>query len=215
MFTGLIEDVGTLQSRSTLGKAGKLTVKTALPLADVRLGDSVAVNGTCLTVEGVQPRKHTLVFHTLAETLRRTNLGKVTVGGPVNLERALRLGDRLGGHLVSGHVDATAKILHIGRKGDDWVLEVELPEALAPLVVEKGSIAVDGISLTVATAGTDAFTVHLIPHTWAATHLHTAKVGQAVNLEADMVGRYLLRQQQLATGGRPLTREALEEAGFG
>ncbi len=213
MFTGLVEDVGTLAARTLSGDAGKLEVATALPLGEIRLGDSVAVNGVCLTAETAGAGR--LVFHTLAETLRRTNLGGLKTGAPVNLERALRVGDRLGGHIVSGHVDTTAEILEIGRAGDDRVVTIALPDALKPLVVPKGSIAVDGISLTIAALGTDSFRIHLIPHTWNATALRAAKAGDRVNLEADVVGKYILRQRELAdsANGR-VTMDRLADAGF-
>ncbi len=215
MFTGLVEDVGTLAARTLSGDAGKLEVTTALPLAEIRLGDSIAVNGVCLTVEAVNAGAKRLVFHTLAETLRRTNLGDKKNGAPVNLERALRVGDRLGGHIVSGHVDTTAEILEIGRSGDDRTATVALPDALKPLVVPKGSIAVDGISLTIAALGPDRFRIHLIPHTWNATALRAAKPGDRVNLEADVVGKYILRQRELAApaSGR-VSMSTLADAGF-
>ncbi len=215
MFTGLVEDVGVLAARTLTGKAGKLEVTTALPLAEFRLGDSVAVNGVCLTVESVNIGAKRLVFHTLAETLHRTNFGDKKTGAPVNLERALRVGDRLGGHLVSGHVDTTAKILEIGRSGDDYVVTIELPDALKPLVVPKGSIAVDGISLTLAALAADSFRIHLIPHTWNATALRNATAGDRMNLEADMIGKYILRQHDLAesANGR-VSMNTLADAGF-
>ena len=215
MFTGLVEDVGVLAARTLSGKAGTLEIATALPLADFRLGDSVAVNGVCLTVESINAAARRLVFHTLAETLQRTNLGDKKTGTPVNLERALRVGDRLGGHLVSGHIDTTAKILAIGRSGDDYVVTIELPDALKPLVVPKGSIAVDGISLTIAALTADSFRIHLIPHTWNVTALRNAAAGDRVNLEADMIGKYILRQRDLAesAAGR-VSMNTLAEAGF-
>ena len=215
MFTGLVEDVGVLAARTLAGKAGKLEVTTSLPLAEFRLGDSVAVNGVCLTVESVNTGAKRLVFHTLAETLHRTNLGEKKTGVPVNLERALRVGDRLGGHIVSGHVDTTAKILEIGRSGDDYVVTIELPDALKPLVVPKGSIAVDGISLTLAALAADSFRIHLIPHTWNATALRNAAAGDRVNLEADMIGKYILRQRDLAeSAGSRVSMNTLADAGF-
>lgn len=218
MFTGLIEDVGTLVARHSLGHAGKLRVATALPLADVKLGDSIAVNGVCLTVEELIPSAKELVFHTLSETLVRTNLGQIPTGGAVNLERALRLGDRLGGHLVSGHVDGTAAITGITRSADDWVFTIQLPPSLAAGLIMKGSIAIDGISLTVASLTSTSFSVHLIPHTLAKTNLEGATAGRIVNLETDMIGKYILRQAELgqvSTGGnKPVTMENFLQAGF-
>ncbi|OPZ31137.1 MAG: Riboflavin synthase [Lentisphaerae bacterium ADurb.BinA184] len=215
MFTGLIEDVGVLAGRRSLGQAGKLEVRTGLPLNEVRVGDSLAVNGACLTVESVQAAGGTLTFHTLAETLRRTNLGSLPLGARVNLERAMRLGDRLGGHLVAGHIDTTAEICGVRKEDDDWVVTVALPAAIAHLVIVKGSIAVDGISLTVAELAADRFAVHVIPHTWAHTNLAEARAGAAVNLEADLVGKYILRQREVAGGAGGLAMRSLEAAGFG
>ena len=213
MFTGLIEDVGELAARRSLGRSGKLVVRTGLPLAEVRPGDSVAVNGACLTVEAADASSGTLGFHTLTETLDRTNLGACPVGGEVNLERALRLGDRLGGHLVQGHVDATGAILAVDRREDDLVVRLDLPESIRHLVIPKGSIAIDGISLTIAELGREWFEVHIIPHTWSGTSLRSARAGDAVNLEADMLGKYVLRQRALETDGA-VTEESLRQAGF-
>lgn len=216
MFTGLIEDVGQLLARNRSGNTASLTVRTALPAASIAKGDSIAVNGACLTVESVSPADGTLVFHALAETLERTNLGALPNGAPLNLERALRLGDRLGGHLVSGHVDAVAPILEIGRTADDIVLELPVLPALAALVIPKGSIAVNGISLTIAALKERSLTIHVIPHTWIHTGLQHARPGDPVNLEADLIGKYILRARAAATRetGSGISWEGLAEAGF-
>lgn len=216
MFTGLIEDVATLHACRRQGHAAKLDVETALPLADLRIGDSIAVNGACLTVEAIRANARIVVFHTLAETLRRTTLGALASGSPLNLERALRLGDRLGGHLVQGHVDATACLESIGREGDDYVVRVNLPDRLRALVIPKGSIALDGISLTIAELTADSLALHIIPHTWEATNLRAARPGTRVNLEGDMIGKYILRQTQTAHAAPPaaLSMTDLERSGF-
>ena len=213
MFTGLIEDVGELVARRSLGRSGKLEIRTGMPLDELDAGDSVAVNGACLTVEEADAASRRLAFHTLTETLSRTNLAERPLGSEVNLERALRLGDRLGGHLVQGHVDATGPILAIDRREDDLVVRVSLPERIRHLVIPKGSIAVDGISLTIADLGREWFEVHIIPHTWSETSLRSARPGDPVNLEADMLGKYVLRQRELASGGT-VTEASLREAGF-
>ena len=214
MFTGLIEDVGRFVAcRRGTGDAA-LEVATALPLAEVRVGDSMAVNGVCLTVEQVMPESGRLWFHVLEETLTRTNLGALPPGAAVNLERALRLGDRLGGHLVSGHVDLTAALLAVTRVGADRVLRIELPAALAPLVVPKGSVAVDGVSLTIAKLDAGFFEVCLIPHSWSVTALKARRAGDRVNLEGDLMGKFVLRQRELAASGGHLRWDDLAGAGF-
>ena len=213
MFTGLIEDVGHLVARHAAGDAASLEVRTKLPADEIKVGDSIAVSGACLTVEAVRRDTGVLVFHTLSETLGRTSLGARPVGSLVNLERALRLGDRLGGHLVSGHVDTTAQLLRIERRADDLVLTVSLPDTIRALVIPKGSIAVDGISLTVAALQPASFSVHIIPHTWECTNLRSARVGDPVNLEADMLGKYILRWQQVA-GTAAVSMDDLAKAGF-
>jgi len=213
MFTGLIEDVGELIGRHPEGNAGKLEIRTALPLEEVRIGDSIAINGTCLTVEVTRPASCCLVFHTLNETLNRTSLGGLSLGSRVNLERALCFGDRLGGHLVMGHVDTTSVIRRIERTADDYVVTVALPDSLQALVIPKGSIAIDGISLTIADLASDALSVHLIPHTWTHTNLQHAQPGDVVNLEGDMVGKYIVRQQEVGTSSS-VTMDHLHQAGF-
>lgn len=214
MFTGLIEDVGTLLSLTQTGNAAKLQVKSNLPASEISLGDSIAVNGACLTVESLSAG--TIHFHALQETLRRTNLGLQSPGSALNLERALRLSDRLGGHLVSGHVDAMVPILSIGRAGDDLVVTAGLPSDLRELVIMKGSVALNGVSLTVASLEQDSFTTHIIPHTWTHTNLSRLRTGDQVNLEVDMIGRYVLRRMQVQQEQKTsaVSMETLNEAGF-
>ena len=216
MFTGLIEDVGTLLERRPVGRSAKLRIRSGLPLGEIRVGDSIAVNGACLTVEAIDVASHSLAFHCLNETLSRTNLATAAAGSPLNLERALRLGDRLAGHLVAGHVDATAAILRLERREDDIELTVASPADLQDLLVPKGSIAVNGISLTIASLQAESFSVRLIPHTWECTSLRQAQPGDLVNLEGDLVGKFVLRREerrQAAGGG--VTWEQLSQAGFG
>lgn len=212
MFTGLIESTGEFRSRLRQGTSAKLEIAAGFPLGDIELGESIAVNGACLTVEEVDSASGSLRFHCLSETLERTSLGILSPGSVVNLERALCLGGRLGGHLVQGHVDCTAEIFDIGTRGDDTVFCIALPDSIAPLVIHKGSIAVDGISLTIAELKSDSFAVHVIPHTWANTNLREASDGDLVNLEADLVGKYVLRQGRGKTGG--ITMGDLTSAGF-
>ena len=188
MFTGLIEELGEVTGVETLDDAVRVTVRGAVVTADAVPGASIAVNGTCLTVTEVADG----VFSAdvMAETLRRTSLRDIAVGRAVNLERPLRLSDRLGGHLVQGHVDATGTVEH-RQHTDRWdVVRISLPESCRPYVVEKGSIAVDGASLTVSAVGDDWFEVSLIPTTLAATTLGRVTPGDPVNLEVDVLAKY-------------------------
>lgn len=213
MFTGLVETTGILAGMTRTGKSAELLVRCSLPVAELVRGESIAVNGVCLTLTGCG--KGGLSFHALSETLNRSNLGD-SVGRKVNLERALRLGDRLGGHLVSGHIDCRAEVLDIGRVEDDYELRVALPSAVAGQVVMKGSVAVNGVSLTIASLSRSDFTVRIIPHTWAETNLSDLQAGDVVNLETDMLGKFVLRQLELKEEGNGggVTMETLFKAGF-
>lgn len=196
MFTGLVEEAGTVTAVTrTAGGGIRLVVESAVVVADARPGDSIAVNGCCLTVVGRRGRgaRRGLEFDLLEETWRRTSFAQLQPGSPVNLERSLRVGDRLGGHFVTGHVDGTGRITRWERAGPDHVLDIEAPSALLPLLAEKGSVAVDGISLTVAAVAAKTFRVWIIPHTHAVTNLHARKVGERVNLEADLIAKHVAR----------------------
>ncbi|MFA6103208.1 MAG: riboflavin synthase [Victivallaceae bacterium] len=216
MFTGLIESTGKIKSRTVSGNAGKLVVKADKTLPELKFGESIAVNGVCLTLEQ-KLADGSLEFHTLEETLNRTNLGQTAVGGSVNLERALKLGDRIGGHMVSGHVDAVAPVISLKKTGSDYELRISLPEQLRPFLVEKGSIAIDGISLTLVDVTENAFSVHLIPVTLEETALKFRKNGDLVNLEVDMIGRYVQKQLSMmkaADKTSKVTLELLEDSGW-
>lgn len=192
MFTGLVEDLGEVVALENTSSGGvQLFVSAPRIAPEVRLGDSVAVNGCCLTV--AEKPEGLLRFDLLQETLARTSLGGVQGGGQVNLERALQAGGRMGGHFVQGHVDCTTPIVAIEPKGADVRLEIALPEGGGRYLVEKGSIAVDGISLTVAQLGTDRFVLWIIPHTLAHTNLGGRRVGELVNLEYDLLAKYVER----------------------
>jgi len=196
MFTGLISHVGEVADVREIAGGRELVIASALPLAEIDLGASVAHAGICLTLVAKHGATHTVqVSH---ETLARTSLGTWRSGHRLNLERSLRLGDELGGHLVFGHVDAVGEIAGITPDGEYYRLEIMAPAALAPLFAVKGSIAVDGISLTVNEAGPDRFAVTIIPHTWTHTTLGDRRVGDPVNLEADMLARYVARQLAFA-----------------
>lgn len=200
MFTGLIADVGVVERISPRQGGARLAVRpTALPVDELVLGESIACSGACLTVT---ERGGGLVsFDAVPETLARTTLGGWRPGTRINLERALALGDRLGGHLVAGHVDVVGEVLRRVPEGQGARLTISLPPELAPLVAEKGSIAIDGISLTVARAERDRFDVALIPETLARTTLGEAAPGRKVNLEADVVARHVARLQEFAKLG--------------
>jgi riboflavin synthase len=194
MFTGIVEETGVIEAIKPTATAIQLTVRAQVCARGVKLGDSIAVNGCCLTVTKLRRAKagSTLQFDLLKETWERTNLSATAPGASVNLERALAVGDRLGGHFVTGHVDGTGVITRWERSGTDHVLEVSAPKELRPYLVFKGSVAVDGISLTVAGVTKAGFRIWIIPHTLAKTALRERKVGDAVNLEGDLLGKYVL-----------------------
>lgn len=189
MFTGLIETVGRVRSVVPGLGATRLTIATDIPLASLEDGESVAVDGVCLTI--ARRAKGAFAADAVAETLARTTLGALRAGDRVHLERSLAVGDRLGGHLVAGHVDAVAKVLDAKRRGGDVRLTVALPAALRGLVAKKGSIALQGVSLTVSALSTRSFEVALIPETLARTRLGAVRAGDRLNVEADQIARYL------------------------
>ncbi|MBF4462845.1 MULTISPECIES: riboflavin synthase [unclassified Rathayibacter] len=196
MFTGIVEEIGVVTARETSEDAIRLSVRGPLAVEGAQRGDSIAVSGVCLTV--VEHTAEGFTADVMAQTLRMSTLDEVAVGDSVNLERAARLGDRLGGHLVQGHVDGTAQVLDV-RPGDAWrVLRLSLPAEAAPLVTDKGSIAVDGVSLTVSAISAPEepaqwFEVSLIPETLAATTLGSRTVGELVNIETDILARHVER----------------------
>lgn len=212
MFTGLIEEVGTLLAR----RGGQLEVRAPRIAPGLKLGDSVAVNGICLTATSLGGDRFTADVS--ASTLEVTTAGTWTPGRALNLERALALGDRLGGHLVSGHVDGVGRLARRERLGEAWRLVFTMPESLAPFLVPKGSIAIDGTSLTVNEVGADSFGVTIIPHTGAETTVLSLQPGDAVNLEVDLLAKYVHRM--LATYAAPaqpkggLSLETLAACGF-
>lgn len=191
MFTGLIEDLGTVRELRRESNRVRLTVGTAIPAAELHLGDSVAVNGICLTVVDIGTGSFTADVS--PESLECTTLGELSAGSRVNLERALRLNDRLGGHLVSGHVDAVATIGERLQDRNAIRFTFRLPAAVNRFVAEKGSIAIDGVSLTVNSVTEETFAVAVIPHTLAMTTLQEKKTGDCVNIETDLIARYIAR----------------------
>lgn len=215
MFTGLIEDLGTVRVFHKGSASGRITVATGLPMAEIALGDSIAVNGVCLTV--VSLGDGSFNADVSPESLARTGLGELRSGSRVNLERALRLSDRLGGHLVSGHVDAMGMIKARFQDQNAVRFTIEVPQDQMPYLVEKGSVAVDGISLTVNAVGASTFDVAVIPHSLANTTLQWREVGARVNIETDILGKYverLLRKPDNSSGTDRLDLEFLARNGF-
>jgi riboflavin synthase len=199
MFTGLIESVGRVSRVEQIAGGIRLHVRSALA-AELVVGDSLAHNGVCLTI--VSRDAGTFATEISPETLRVTNLGDLVEGSPVNLERPLRPEARMGGHFVQGHVDATGRVTGIVTEGEFWRFSFSYPPELAPLFIPKGSIAVDGISLTVAALRDGEFDVQIIPFTWEQTNLHARRPGDRVNLECDMLGKYVLRFVETAGWAR-------------
>ncbi|WP_396656785.1 riboflavin synthase [Microbacterium sp.] len=195
MFTGIVEEIGAITDVAPSGDGVRLTVRAPKAVSDAAHGDSIAVSGVCLTV--VDRGDDWFTADVMKQTLDMSTLAGVDAGDAVNLERALSATGRLGGHIVQGHIDGTGEVLEV-RPGDRWrVLRIGLPPELAPLVVDKGSIAVDGVSLTVSAAGDDWFEVSLIPETLAATTLGRRSAGDRVNLETDILARHVQRLLQV------------------
>ena len=190
MFTGIVSDVGRVR-RVRRGELLDLTIATALDTATISLGASLACSGTCLTVVAVEPGA--FAVQASVETLTSTTLGEWEEGTPVNLEKSLRLGDELGGHLVLGHVDGVARIVERRPEAESVRFAFEAPEELAPFIASKGSVALDGVSLTVNEVAQIRFGVNIIPHTLACTNFGSLRVGQRVNLEIDLIARYVAR----------------------
>ncbi len=211
MFTGLVEDVGTVTAVRPQGHGRVLTLQTALPLDQVALGASIAVDGVCLTAEAFGPDSFTVTAG--QETLAVTTIGGLQRGRRVNLEQALRVGDRLGGHLVQGHVDGVGQVKTVTPSRESLVVWVDVPPPLRRYVAVKGSITVDGVSLTVNELAGGAFRVNLIPHTVASTTLGDRRPGDPVNLEVDLLARYV--ERLLAEPGEGLTFERLRDLGYG
>jgi len=191
VFTGLIQDVGKVVEASPRRGSVRLGIASTLPVAEMTDGESVAVDGACLTV--AQRRGNRFFADVVAETLSRTTLGRLRPGHRVNLERALRLGDSLGGHMVLGHVDDTVRVAAVQRRGDDVRLRLGLTPAIRRYVAMKGSVALQGVSLTVSALEQEAFEVALVPHTLSRTTLGEARVGDPLNVEVDLLARYLER----------------------
>lgn len=217
IFTGIIEELGVVKSIAINGASGCITIKAKKVLEGTQLGDSIAVNGTCLTVTSINSDGFSA--DVMAETVKRTSLSQVGKGDLVNLERVMILNGRFGGHIVSGHIDGTGTITKYTKEENAIWVTIKAPDEILDLIVEKGSICIDGISLTVATVSDQDFQVSIIPHTAKETTLIHKKVGSLVNLENDIVGKYIKKlmennQEEQAKKASGLTMEMLEEYGL-
>lgn len=197
MFTGIVEEVGVVESIESLDQASRIRITGMLVTSDAQPGDSIAVNGVCLTV--VDPRDGTFAADVMAETLNRSSLSAITVGAQVNLERAARVDSRLGGHIVQGHVDGVGRISSIEIQENWTLVAIAIPPDLSRYLVEKGSITVDGVSLTVVAVTADEFTVSLIPTTLSETTMGFKVAGDYVNLEVDIIAKYVEKMMEART----------------
>ena len=213
MFTGIIEEVGSVVSVQALGGGRRLTVEATFA-PELRVDESVSINGACQTVVATTDTTFSVVA--IEETLRKTTFGSLAAGRRVNLERALKTGGRLDGHFVQGHVDATGEVVGIEKEQTNWLGEIGFDARFAPYLIPVGSVALDGISLTVARLAADTLTVAIIPHTWEHTTVQTWQPGTRVNLEFDMIGKYVVGWLERRAGNdRPaLTERWLREQGF-
>ncbi|OHD81580.1 MAG: riboflavin synthase subunit alpha [Spirochaetes bacterium RIFOXYC1_FULL_54_7] len=199
MFTGIIEELGTVRSAQIRGKTARICINAKTVLDSTKIGDSIAVNGACQTVVAMD--HDSFCMDALAETLKKTTLGSLHAGDQVHLERALTLSTRLGGHLVQGHINARASVRALRREGDNLYLAVAIPEGQERYLVAEGSVALDGVSLTICALRADEFEVNLVPQTCASTTLGARRPGDFVNLETDIIGKYV---ERLVSGGRPI-----------
>ncbi len=210
MFTGIVEELGAVKALRRDAGAARLTISASTVLESTAIGDSICVNGVCLTV--VEKNRSDFSADVAVETLKVTNLGDLKIGAKVNLERALQLSARIGGHLVSGHVDAVGRIREKREEGNGWRIFIEAPANVLRYVIKKGSIAVDGISLTVADVDASGFSIAMIPHTAKLTTLGFKTAGDGVNLESDIIGKYVERLLSGRVEGVSL--ELLKKTGF-
>ena len=213
MFTGLIEGTGTLKTIEPRGKDMRLSIQASFDLEGFQTGESVAVDGVCLTVVSWQARVFTVDVS--QETLSRSTLGHRSVGDEVNLERALRLGDRLGGHLVNGHVDGKARVMARKQRGDSLVFTFEVVAELGRYIIEKGSVAVNGVSLTVNRCDEQSFDVNIVPHTARWTTIGNWRVGDEVNIEVDIIGKYVERFVRTMPEGDSPSRSGVDRGFLG
>jgi riboflavin synthase len=213
MFTGLIEGIGKVKATDRSGRDMTLTILPDFEISDCRIGDSVCVNGVCLTVTRVQ--EGLFSAYVSAETISRSTLGSIRHGDDVNLERAMRLTDRLGGHILSGHVDGIGRIIHMSQVQRSWLIRVEIEKSLARYTIEKGSIAMDGISLTINRCDDRSFDVNIIPETAAKTTLLKKRAGALLNIETDIIAKYIEKLIMKDKTSSSIDMKMLEAFGFG
>lgn len=212
MFTGIIENIGKISERRISGGSGELIIETERVFENLQIGESIAVNGVCLSLEKFYKKK--LVFHALKETFERTNLLEIPQSSQLNLERSLSPESRMGGHFVTGHIDSKSLILDIKKTASDFEYKIDLPPSLSSYLAPKGSIAVDGISLTIVELKEKYFTVHIIPITREETALSDRRKGDYVNLESDILAKYVFRHLSSEKQRDEITAETLQKAGF-
>ena len=218
MFTGLVEEIGTVKNISLQGTSGTIAIKAAVVTVGTKIGDSIAVNGVCLTVTSMSEDGFTA--DVMAETVRRSSLGQLKSGDRCNLERAMAADGRFGGHIVSGHIDGTGRVSSVIREENAIWYTIEADKSLLDYIVEKGSVALDGISLTVAAVSGDDFKVSIIPHTQEATNLYLRKPGDIINIETDIIGKYVAKMMgrepaiDQAEYGSSITMDFLRDNGF-
>lgn len=212
MFTGIIEEIGIIGKIISVQGGKKFFLSAEKILSDLHVDDSVAVNGVCLTA--VEIDANGFWADAVGETLTKSTLGSIAVGAKVNLERALKLSDRLGGHIVQGHVNGIGRLIRITNRGDAYLLEFSVPDSLLRYIIAEGSIAVNGVSLTVAQLNGNILGVSVIPHTWENTNFNTFSIGEQVNLEVDVIAKYVERMMKFNVNDNRLTIEKLKEEGF-
>jgi riboflavin synthase len=212
MFTGIIEELGKVKSVPAGTSTKRIEIQAKKVLEDLKVGDSININGACQTVLNVKPASFSV--ETVEETLRRTNLGELKPDQKVNLERSLRFSDRLSGHILTGHVDCNGRIESITQTGGSWIFEFSLPQTYLTYIVEKGSVGVEGISLTVMDLSKDSFRVSVIPHTFTQTNLSKKKKGDKVNIEVDLIGKFVKRFLEIKSSDEKITQEFLKEKGW-
>jgi riboflavin synthase len=212
MFTGLIEEIGKLSSLESIPGGKRIKVSASVILDDIKIDDSVAVNGVCLTVTGTG--KDFFMADAVGATLDKTTISFIKKGVELNLERAMRLSDRLGGHIVQGHVNGIGTITRISKLGDNYFLEVEFPPELEKYTIKEGSIAIDGISLTIASLEGNKAGLSIIPHTWTNTNLKFRKTGEHVNIEVDLIAKYVEKLLNSKNKTGSITEDWLKDIGY-